>query len=287
MQAVGNPRQRAELVDRDSQLSIRCQCRLLDIHRSRVYYRLAGESLENLCLMKEIDKIHLEDPTAGSRRMSKYLKRLTGKQIGRKRVRRLMGQMGVEAIYPRKRTTIPGGPSGIFPYRLRGIEINRPNQVWCADITYIPMRRGFMYLFAIMDWHSRKIVSWEISNTLDTSFCLKALKRALLISGSPEIINTDQGCQFTSDEWINSLQGAGITISMDGKGRWIDNVMIERFWRSIKYEDIYLKSYENAVELEKGVASYIDRYNLYRPHASLNNATPEEVYRKRTQKKAA
>lgn len=219
--------------------------------------------------------------------MSKYLKRLTGKQIGRKRVRRLMGQMGVEAIYPRKRTTIPGGPSGIFPYRLRGIEINRPNQVWCADITYIPMRRGFMYLFAIMDWHSRKIVSWEISNTLDTSFCIKALKRALLISGSPEIINTDQGCQFTSDEWINSLQGAGITISMDGKGRWIDNVMIERFWRSIKYEDIYLKSYENAVELEKGVASYIDRYNLYRPHASLNNATPEEVYRKRTQKKAA
>jgi len=252
-----------------------------------VYYRLAGESLEALNLMKEIDKIYLDDPTAGTRRMCKYLKRMTGKPIGRKRVRRLMRQMGVEAIYPRKRTTIPGGPSGIFPYRLRGLEINRPNQVWCADITYIPMRRGFMYLFAIMDWHSRKILSWELSNTLDTAFCLKAMRKATQTSGRPEIMNTDQGCQFTSEEWIYCLQEAGITISMDGRGRWIDNVMIERFWRSIKYEDIYLKSYENAVELEKGISLYIDRYNMLRPHASLGDATPEEVYSQKEQKKAA
>lgn len=228
--------------------------------------------------MEKIDQLHMEDPSAGTRRMYKYVKRQTGKNIGRKRVRRLMRLMGVEAIYPRRRTTIPGGPSGIFPYRLKGIDICTPNQVWCADITYIPMRRGFMYLFAIMDWHSRKIISWELSNTLDTDFCLKALKGALQTSGIPEIMNTDQGCQFTSDEWIECLQGADVVISMDGKGRWLDNVMIERFWRSIKYEDIYLRSYENAIELERGISSYISRYNLLRPHDSLDDATPEEIY---------
>ena len=251
-----------------------------------VYYQLAEYSPENLELMKEIDRLHMVDPTAGTRRMGKYLKRNTGKHIGRKRVRRLMRIMGVEAIYPRCRTTIPGGPSGIFPYRLRGLDINRPNQVWCADITYIPMRRGFMYLFAIMDWYSRKIISWELPNSLDTEFCLKALQRALHTSGTPEILNTDQGCQFTSDEWIDCLKGSGITISQDGKGRWIDNVMIERFWRSIKYEDIYLKSYDNGIELEDGITSYIERYNTYRPHASLNDATPEEMYNQEMQKAA-
>lgn len=199
-------------------------------------------------------------------------------KISRKRVQRLMKLMGIEAIYPRKRTTIPGGPAGIYPYRLKGLHINRPNQVWCADITYIPMRRGFMYLFAIMDWYSRKIVAWELSNTLDTDFCIKALKRALLTSGKPEIMNTDQGCQFTSDEWSKALQEPDVTISMDGKGRWIDNVMIERFWRTIKYEDIYLKSYENGSELKKGITSFVLRYNTVRPHASLNDNTPEEVY---------
>lgn len=154
---------------------------------------------------------------------------------------------GIEAAYPRKRTTIPGGPSGIYPYRLRGLSIERPNQVWCADITYIPMRRGFMYMFAVMDWYSRKIIAWELSNTLDTDFCLKVLNRAIEITGTcPEIFNTDQGCQFTSKEWIGRLKELGITISMDGKGRGLDNVVIERFWRSIKYEDIYLNSYENA-----------------------------------------
>jgi len=211
VQTVGNPRQRTKLVEKDSQLSIRCQCRLLHIHRSIVYYELAGESRENLGLMKEIDQLHMIDPTAGTRRMYKYLKRLTGKKIGRKRVRRLMRIMGVEAIYPRRRTTIPGGPSGIFPYRLRGLDINRPNQVWCADITFIPMRRGFMYLFTIMDWYSRKVLSWELSNSLDTAFCLSALKRALQTYGTPEIMNTDQGCQFTSDEWVTCLKDNQVT----------------------------------------------------------------------------
>jgi len=243
-----------------------------------VYYELAGESLFNLALMKEIDRQHMIDPTAGTRRMKKYLKRLTDKKIGRKRVRRLMRLMGIEAIYPRKRTTIPGGPSGIFPYRLRGLEINRPNQVWCADITFIPMRRGFMYLFAIMDWYSRKVLTWELSNSLDTSFCLRALNRAVQAYGVPEIMNTDQGCQFTSDEWITCLKSNRITISMDGRGRWIDNVMIERFWRTIKYEDIYLKSYENGIELESGISSFIKRYNMFRPHSAHGEATPDEVY---------
>jgi len=278
VQTVGNPRQRAKLVDRGFQLSIRCQCRLLNVHRSMIYYQLSGESLENVRLMEKIDQLHMEDPSAGTRRMYKYLKRQTGKKIGRKRVRRLMRLMGVEAIYPRRRTTIPGGPSGIFPYRLRGLDINRPNQVWCADITFIPMRRGFMYLFTIMDWYSRKVISWELSNSLDTAFCLRALKRALQTSGTPEIMNTDQGCQFTSNEWITCLQDAQVIISMDGKGRWIDNVIIERFWRSIKYEDIYLKSYENGLDLEKGISAYMDRYNMFRPHESHDEATPGEIY---------
>ena len=278
MQAVGNPRQRSELIEKDSQMSIRRQCRLLHIHRSMVYYDLSDETVENLELMEKLDHNYLEDPSAGSRRMSSYLRRQTGKATNRKRVRRLMRKMGIEAIYPRKRTTIPGGPSGIYPYRLKGLKISRPNQVWCADITFIPMRRGYMYLFAIMDWHSRKIVDWELSNTLDLSFCLVCFKRAIKHSGTPEILNTDQGSQFTSDQWISNLKDNEIIISMDGKGRWLDNVAIERFWRSIKYEDVYLKSYETARELGKGIESYIIRYNQYRPHQSLNEATPEEIY---------
>jgi len=276
--AVGNPRQRSELIEKDSHLSIRRQCRLLHIHRSMIYYDLSEETLENLALMEKMDKLYLEDPSAGSRRMSSYLRRQTAKATNRKRVRRLMRVMGIEAIYPRKRTTIPGGPSGIYPYRLKGLNISRPNQVWCADITFIPMRRGYMYLFAIMDWHSRKVIDWELSNTLDLSFCLDCLKRAIKHSGIPEIMNTDQGSQFTSEQWLSFLKDNGIIISMDGKGRWLDNVVIERFWRSIKYEDIYLKSYETAKDLARGIKSYIIRYNQYRPHQSLSEATPEEIY---------
>jgi putative transposase len=267
-------------VDKDIQLSVRRQCELLDISRSAIYYLPKGEPEENVRLMREIDELHLEDPSAGARRMRSYLERRGFGKIARSRVSRLMRLMGIDAIYPRKRTTIPGGRSGIHSYKLRGLAIDRPNQVWCADITYIPMAKGFMYLFAVMDWHSRKVIAWELSNTLDTAFCLRTLNRAVEAAGTtPEIFNTDQGCQFTSSDWIDRLKELGVTISMDGKRRWIDNVMIERFWRSIKYEDIYLKSYENAWELERGIKAYIMRYNLDRPHQALKAATPEEVYK--------
>lgn len=229
-------------------------------------------------MMAAIDRIHMEDPAAGTRRMTDYLLRQTGKPVARNRVRRLMRVMGVEAIYPRKRTTIPGGPSGIFPYLLKDMKIAQPKQVWAADITYIPMRKGFMFLFAIIDWYSRKIVGWELSNTLDVGFCLKCLKRALRLYGTPQIINTDQGCHFTSEQWRECVQGAGIRMSMDGRGRWIDNVVIERFWRTIKYEDIYLKSYATPLELEKGIQQFVVRYNLVRPHQALSGATPDEVF---------
>lgn len=198
---------------------------MLKICRSMVYYLPKGEPAENLALMREIDELHMEDPSAGSRRMNSYLRRRGYPRISRGRVKRLMRLMGVEAVYPRKRTTIPGGRSGIYPYRLRGIEINRPNQVWCADITYIPMARGYMYLFAVMDWHSRKVLAWELSNTLDTAFCLRTLNKAVAVTGTvPEIFNTDQGCQFTSSDWSSRLKELGVVISMDGKGRWLDNV---------------------------------------------------------------
>jgi putative transposase len=266
-------------VDKEEQVSVRRQCELLKICRSMVYYLPKGEPAENLRLMREIDELHLEDPSAGARRMRSYLERRGFGRIARSRVSRLMRLMGIDAVYPRRRTTIPGGRSGIYPYLLRGVEIARPNQVWCADITYIPMAKGFMYLFAVMDWHSRKVLAWELSNTLDTDFCLRTLNKAVAVTGTvPEIFNTDQGCQFTSADWSERLKELGIKISMDGKGRWIDNVVIERFWRSIKYEDIYLRSYENAWELERGIETYIMRYNLERPHRALKEATPEEVY---------
>ncbi len=213
------------MIDHHSQLSIRCQCRLLGISRTILYYERTGESPENLYIMSIIDRLHLEDPSAGTRRLQCYIHRKTGVRPGRKRVRRLMRLMGIEAIYPRKRTTIPGGPSGIHPYRLKGLDICRPGQVWCADITYIPMRRGYMYLFAILDWYSRKVVAWELSTTLDTAFYQRCLDKAILRHGNPEIMNTDQGCQFTSENWLKSLKDNGIAISMDGEGRWIDNVI--------------------------------------------------------------
>jgi putative transposase len=228
--------------------------------------------------MQQIDRQHLADPSAGVRRMALYLSQITGKNINEKRVRRLMRKMGIEAVYPRVRTTIAGGRSGIVPYLLKDMEIDHANQVWSMDITYIPMRRGFMYLFAVMDWYSRKILSWELSNTLDTAFCLSALQRAVAAYGCPEIANTDQGCQFTSELWRDYLVENGIRQSMDGRGRWVDNVVIERFWRTIKYEDIYLKSYENPVELETGVAEFIVHYNGNRPHQSLAGLRPDDVY---------
>ena len=242
------------------------------------YYRQSGESDKNLKIMAELDRQHLDDPTAGTRRLMKYLEKKTNQRISRNRMRRLMRKMGIEAVYPRKRTTIPGGPSGIFPYLLKNMDINRPDQVWAADITYIPMRRGFMYLFAIIDWYSRKVVGWELSTTLDVEFCVSCLKRAIKQYGPPEIINTDQGFHFTSEKWRKCVQQAGIKMSMDGRGRWLDNVVIERFWRTIKYEDIYLKSYATPNELEKGIKQFVLRYNMIRPHQALSWATPDEIH---------
>ena len=190
-----------------------------------------------------------------------------------------MRLMAMEALCPRPRTTIPAGGAAPCPYLLRNLAIERPNQVWCADITYIPMRRGFMYLVAILDWHSRKVLAWEVSNTLDVEFCLRALRLAVAETGTcPEILNTDQGCQFTSDEWIGFLKERGVSISMDGKGAWRDNVIVERFWRSVKYEDIYLRSYGDGRELRRGLEAYIRHYNYRRPHQSLGGATPGETY---------
>ena len=286
MRAVGDSAERAKQIDVNSQLSIRRQCELLDVHRSRLYYKPMNEPAVNERLMRLIDRLHMEDPTAGTRRMSTYLRRVTGMRVGRKRVRRLMRLMGIEAIYPRKRTTIPGKSSYIYPYLLRNTSIIRPNQAWAADITYVPMRKGFVYLFAIIDWYSRKIIDWELSTTLDTEFCLRCLKRAVIKYGPPEIINTDQGCQFTSAKWTSKLEDHGIAISMDGKGRWIDNVIIERFWRTIKYEDIYLKSYETPRLLARGITSYVQRYNTLRPHHSLSDRTPDEVYCEQRRKAA-
>jgi len=266
-------------VSKDAKLSIRRQCQLLDISRSLLNYVPKGESEENLGIMRIMDELHLKDATAGSRRMRDYLRRKGWPKMSRTRAKRLMRLMGLEAVYPRKRTTIPGGPSGIFPYLLRDLKITRVHQVWAADITYIPMTRGFMYLFAVIDWHSRRVLSWELSNTLDTGFCLRGLQKAIELTGAvPEILNTDQGCQFTSTDWTGRLKELGISISMDGKGCWLDNVIIERFWRSIKYEDIYLRSYENGWELERGIESYMMHYNYDRPHQSLRGATPEEIY---------
>jgi len=229
--------------------------------------------------MRHMDELHLEDPSAGARRLRDYLKQDGFGRIGRRRVRRLMRLMAMEAVYPRPRTTVPSGRAGRYPYLLGNLTIDRPNQVWCADITYIPMRRGFMYLVAILDWHSRKVLAWEISNTLDAAFCLRALGRAVEATGCvPEIMNTDQGCQFTSDEWTGFLKGRGVSISMDGKGAWRDNRIAERFWRSVKYEDVYLRSYEDGRALRAGLARYMTRYNGRRPHQSLGGATPCEVY---------
>ena len=209
--------------------------------------------------------------------MARHLRR-QGLCIGRKRIRRLMRKMGLVPIYQKPNTSRPHPENKIYPYLLRGLTINRPNQVWCADITYIPMRRGFLYLVAIMDWHSRKVLSWRLSNTLDADFCTSALEDALAKYGIPDIFNTDQGCQFTSYEFTQVLKNAGVKISMDGKGRWMDNVMIERLWRSLKYECVYLNAFETGSEARKGIGNWINLYNQKRPHSQLDDRTPHEAY---------
>ena len=260
----------------DQRLSITQQCQLLELPRSTYYHAGGGESDENLRLMRLIDEQYLHTPFYGSRGMTQWLIR-QGHDVNRKRVRRLMRVMGLEAIYPRPRTSVPCPEHRIYPYLLRNLAIERPNQVWSADITYVPLRRGFMYLVAVLDWHSRYVLSWELSNTLDSGFCVAALEAALARQ-QPEIFNTDQGAQFTSRAFTERLEAARIAISMDGRGRALDNVFIERLWRTVKYENIYLHGYETAVELERGLASYFEFYCYERLHMALGYRTPWEAY---------
>lgn len=265
------------MIDRAHPIPITKQCGILEVSRSSFYYQPVPFPEGELALMRRIDEIHLKLPFYGSRRIRDQLQR-EGYKVNRKKVRRLMHLMGISALYPKRRTCVPDRGHKIYPYLLRDLTIERSNQVWCADICYIPMARGFLYLVAIMDWASRKVLSWRLSNTMDTEFCVDALEEALSRHGTPEIFNTDQGAQFTSDLFTKVLQDAGVRISMDGKGRWIDNVFIERLWRSLKYEEVYLKAYENVAEAIRGIGDYFDLYNDERPHQSLGRLTPNEVY---------
>jgi putative transposase len=258
-------------------LSVSRQCALVSIGRSTFYRVPATETAENLVLMRLLDEQFLETPWYGTRQMVRHLRRL-GHMVGRKRVRRLMAKIGLAAIYQRPRTTIPHPEHRIYPYLLRDQVVDRPNQVWCADITYIPMRRGFLYLVAVMDWSTRRVLSWRLSNTMDADFCIAALEEALARFSRPEIFNSDQGSQFTSPRFTEVLTAAGVRISMDGRGRWMDNVFIERLWRSLKYECVYLHAFETGSELRAGLLRWISYYNSCRPHSSLGGLTPDEAY---------
>jgi putative transposase len=265
------------MIDREQGLSVKRQCQLLDLSRSTVYYRRAAVSFGHLERMRLIDEIHLKHPFLGSRRIRDALHD-RGYRVNRKRVQRLMRQMGIGALYPKRRTSQPARGHKVYPYRLKGLSIERPDQVWAADVTYVPMVRGFLYLVAIIDWHSRKVLAWRLSNTLDADFCVAALEEALATYGRPEIFNTDQGCQFTSEAFTDVLKEAGVTISMDGTGRWVDNVFVERLWRSLKYEDIYLKAYESVDAARAGIDAYFRFYNSERRHQGLSRRTPDQVY---------
>ncbi len=255
------------------------QCKLMEISRSTAYYQPKEVSDEALSLMRKLDELHLLYPFYGSRRLRDALYDEHKLVVNRKRVQRLMVLMGIQAIYPgkHKRTSEPNRAHKIYPYLLKGLAITRSNQVWCTDITYLPMRKGFAYLIAIMDWHSRKVLSWRVSNVMDTDFCVEALNEALNRHGTPEIFNTDQGSQFTSEAFTGVLKQRGIKISMDGKGRWVDNVFIERLWRSVKYEEVYLHAYEDIPHARKNLKSYFEFYNAKRRHQILG-CTPDKKY---------
>lgn len=266
-------------MDRSAEISVTEQCKLLDLNRSSVYYQPAPAfSEEGLKILDKMDEIFTDKPFYGYRRV--YLDLVNeGYKVGRDRVLKYMRVLGLETFYPRKRkTTIPAKGHKIYPYLLKGLDICRPNQVWAVDITYIRMSKGFCYLVAIIDWYSRRILSYRISNSLDTAFCIDALREALYKFGTPEIFNSDQGCQFTSKDFTDILKSCGVQISMDSKGRAIDNVIIERFFRSLKYEDIYWREYKSIPELKEGVFNYMNFYNYKRPHSSLENRMPVEVY---------
>ena len=258
-------------------VSVRRQCQMLSLARSNLYYAPKGESAENLRFMELIDKQFLETPWYGSRQMARHMQR-HGHKCGRHRVRCLMRLMRLVPIHQTPNTSKKHPQHKIYPYLLRGLTIDRPNQVWCVDITYIPMRRGFLYLIAIMDWYSRKVLSWRLSNSMEADFCVEALKEAIAKYGKPEIMNSDQGSQFTGFEWINALKEVDVKISMDGKGRWIDNRMIERLWRSLKYECIYLNAFETGSETRAGIEKWMAYYNAERPHSTHGILTPNEAY---------
>ena len=263
----------------DGVLSVRRQCAVLGLARSSAYYEAAVESVENLEIMRLIDEQFLLTPFYGRRRWAWWLRESHCHVINVKRVSRLMAAMGIEAVFPGRRTTVADAGHKKYPYLLRDLEITRSNQVWCSDITYVPMRRGFMYLVAVMDWRSRFVLSWRLSNSLETRFCITALEEALEKWGCPEIFNTDQGSQFTSPSFTSRLESRGIRVSMDGRGRALDNVFIERLWRSLKYEDIYLKNYEQVDELYRGLESWFSFYDYDRPHQGMKNQTPWKAYK--------
>ena len=258
-------------------LSIRRQCQLLDLNRATYYWPPASESPLNLELMRLIDQEYTGAPFYGYRRLTARLNNQHGYALNHKRVARLMQKMGLRAVYPRPRTSIPDKQHRQYPYLLRDLVVDRPNQVWAADITYVPLPRGFMYLVAVLDWFSRFVLAWQLSNTLDGAFCLAALRRALR-DGRPAIFNTDQGVQFTAQAFTAELEAAGIRVSMDGRGRFVDNIFIERLWRTVKYEDIYLKGYETVPALAAGLSDYFQLYNFDRPHQSLGYRTPADVH---------
>ena len=265
------------MIDRGSEVAVKRQAELLDLSRSSVYYTPRPLSERDLLLMRRLDELHLQLPFYGSRKLAAQLRR-EGHEVGRRHVATLMRRMGIEALYRRPRTSIPARGAAIYPYLLSGLAIERPNQVWASDLTYLPMAHGFMYLVAILDVASRKVLAFRLSNTLTADFCVEALEEAMSKFGRPEIFNTDQGSQFTSAEWIKVLKDAGIAISMDGKGRWIDNVFIERLWRSVKYEEVYLHAYANGTEARAALTRYFRLYNAVRLHQCLDYRTPDEVY---------
>jgi putative transposase len=265
------------MIDRNHDLPIVRQAKALNISRGSVYYKPRPASTEDLALMRHIDELHLEYPIAGSRMLRDLLNR-EGVEIGRRHVATLMKRMGVEAIYRRPNTSKPAPGNKIYPYLLRGLKIDRPNQVWAMDITYIPMARGFVYLAAVVDWFSRRVLSYRVSITMEANFCVEALEEALTKYGAPGIFNTDQGSQFTSEAFTDVLIASKISISMDGKGAWRDNVFVERIWKSVKYEEVYLHAYDSVSAARASIGRYLDFYNRRRPHSSLDRRTPDEAY---------
>jgi len=277
VQATGPVRARQDLVEPWPELSLQRQCELVGISRSGFYYEPVPESQENLALMRRLDELHLEHPVYGSRRLVVLLQR-EGRAVNRKRVARLLELMGLEVVYPKRNLSQPGPGHRIYPYLLEGLEISGPDQVWCSDITYVPMASGFMYLVAVMDWWSRYVLAWELSNSLDSEFCIRAWTGALASGRQPLISNTDQGSQFTSEAYLDAVEAVGVDVSMDGRGRWVDNRFIERLWRSVKQEDIYVQDYADGLTAQRGLAHWFGGYNTVRPHQALGYATPGELY---------